>query len=330
MKTSIIKTVALVGCIVSFFQTSTHAQELKFHTDGTFKIIQFTDIHACARRAETQASIQMINEVLDAEKPDLVILTGDVVTGPPAKEGWDMVTEPIIRRNIPFAATFGNHDDEQDLDRGTLAKMVSTYPGCLLIDRVENVKGFGNYVLPLNASSGNSVAAILYCMDSNAYSTLKGVKGYGWFGHDQVNWYLQQSRAYTRANNGTPLPALAFFHIALPEYNQAYNTIATGTRLEGECAPEINTGMFTAMLEGGDVMGTFVGHDHDNDYISNLYGIALTYGRFSGSRTTYTHLENGARVIQMKEGERSFDTWIRLKGGRTIQHITFPGDLTRD
>ncbi len=54
-----------------------------------------------------------------------------------------------------------------------------------------------------------------------------------------------------------PLPALAFFHIPLPEYNEAAsdeNAILIGTRMEKACAPELNTGMFTAMKEAGDVM----------------------------------------------------------------------------
>lgn len=306
------------------------AQELKFRPDRTFKIVQFTDIHFCSSKSESQVALHMINEVLDAEKPDVVVLTGDIVTELPAKKNWDIITEPMIRRNIPFAVVFGNHDDEYDLNRSALSKhLVSSYPGCLFADNVENVKGFGNYTLPVMASAGNSVAAVLYCLDSNAYSTQKGVKGYGWLGHDQVNWYLTQSYAYTKANKGKPLPALAFFHIPLPEYNQAYNTMSTGTRLERECNPEINTGMFTAMMEAGDVLGVFTGHDHDNDYIANLHGIALAYGRFSGGKTTYTNLENGARVIALKEGARSFDTWIRLKENRVIQQVTFPEGLRR-
>lgn len=319
----------LLSVLFSFHTHVLNARELKFKADNTFKIVQFTDIHLCPSNPETQVAIRMINEVLDAEKPDLVVLTGDVVTESPAKTGWDMVTEPMIRRSIPFAVNFGNHDDENDLNRAALVKLVSTYTGCLFTDEAESVKGFGNYALPVQSSAGTHTAAVLYCMDSNAYSTLKGVKGYGWFGHDQVDWYLRQSHAFTKGNKGKPLPALAFFHIPLPEYNQAYNAMATGTRLEAECNPQINTGMFTAMLDAGDVLGTFVGHDHDNDYIANLHGIALTYGRFSGGKTTYTNLENGARVIVLKEGERSFDTWIRLKENRVIQQVSFPKDLRK-
>ena len=41
---------------------------------------------------------------------------------------------------------------------------------------------------------------------------------------DQINWYRQQSAAYKAQNGGQPLPALAFFHIPLPEYNEAART----------------------------------------------------------------------------------------------------------
>ena len=54
-----------------------------------------------------------------------------------------------------------------------------------------------------------------------------------------------------------------------------------GTRMEKACAPAINTGMFAAMKEAGDVMGTFVGHDHDNDYSVMWKGIVPV---------SYTHL----------------------------------------
>ena len=85
--------------------------------------------------------------------------------------------------------------------------------------------------------------------------------------------------------------------------------------------------MFAAMIEAGDVMGVFVGHDHDNDYIVNAYGIALGYGRFTGGKTTYTNMENGARVIELTEGERMFRTYIRLRSGEIKDRAVFPSDF---
>ena len=153
---------------------------------------------------------------------------------------------------------------------------------------------------------------MLYCLDSHSYSKLPDVKGYDWLTFDQVNWYRQQSAAFTAKNDGKPLPALAFFHIPLPEYNEAAsdeNAILYGTRMEKACAPAINTGMFAAMKEAGDVMA---------------------YGRFTGGNTEYNHLSNGARVIVLKEGERTFTSWIHLKGGELIDKTVYPDSYMKD
>ena len=100
--------------------------------------------------------------------------------------------------------------------------------------------------------------------------------------------------------------------------------------MEKACAPAINTGMFAAMKEAGDVMGTFVGHDHDNDYSVMWKGIVLAYGRFTGGNTEYNHLSNGARVIVLKEGERTFTSWIRLKNGELIDKTVYPDSYVKD
>ena len=40
-------------------------------------------------------------------------------------------------------------------------------------------------------------------------------------------------------------------------------------------------------------------------------------------------LPNGARVIEMKEGKREVETWIRLKGGTLINRIHYPMDFVK-
>lgn len=73
-----------------------------------------------------------------------------------------------------------------------------------------------DYVLVVKSSDGKKDASVLYCLDSHSYSKLPDVKGYDWLTFDQVNWYRQQSAAFTAKNDGKPLPALAFFHIPCP------------------------------------------------------------------------------------------------------------------
>ena len=327
------KTIRLLSCIVLLMcigMLPMQAQQLKFGADKKFKIVQFTDVHWVADSLASEEAGERMNEVLDAEKPDLVVYTGDVIFGRPADKGMQRALEPAIKRGIPFAVTFGNHDDEQDMKRQQLYEFIKDMPGNLT-STVEGLSGVTNFILPVKASDGSKDAAVLYMFDSNSYSTLKQTEGYGWIKHDQVQWYINESKKYTEANGGTPLTALSFFHIPLPEFHEAVKnegSFLIGTRKENACAPEINTGLFAAMLEAGDVLGVFVGHDHVNDYAVSWKGIMLCYGRFTGGRTVYHDIPggNGARVIELTEGVRQFRSWIRLKGGVVINDFTFPSE----
>lgn len=319
----------LVALLTSTF-CAAQTPELTFNKNGKFKIVQFTDVHFKYKNPASDAALERIGEVLDAEHPDLVVFSGDVVYSKPADKGMRQVLELVSNRKIPFVVTFGNHDDEQGMTRTQLYDLIREIPCNLLPDRAGALSP--DYVLTVKSASDKKDAALLYCMDSNAYSPMKGVDGYGWFTFDQVDWYRRQNAAYTARNNNTPLPAVAFFHIPLPEYNEAAadeNAILRGTRMEKACAPKLNTGMFTAMKEGGDVMATFVGHDHDNDYAVMWKGILLAYGRFTGGNTEYNHLPNGARVIELTEGARTFDTWIRQKG-EVLDVTSYPASYVKD
>ena len=303
---------------------------LKFNANHKFKIVQFTDIHWKYGNPASDEAGERMAEVLDAEKPDLVVFTGDVIFAKPAREGLDKALEATISRGIPFAVTWGNHDDEQDLNRKELSAHVATKAGNLT-STVEGISGVTNYTLSVKSTDGKRDAAVLYIFDSNSYSPIKKVKGYDWIKHDQVEWYRQTSKAFTAANDGKPLPAIAFFHIPLPEFHEAAQNESAyfvGTRKEKACAPEINTGLAAAMLEAGDVMGVFVGHDHVNDYVVDWRGILLGYGRFTGGATVYHDIPegNGARIIELTEDSRTIKTWIRIKGGKVINEVNYPAD----
>ena len=86
--------------------------DLKFREDGTFKILQLTDTHYVAGDPRSRRALLNVEEMLDLEKPDLVIHTGDIIYGKPAEESLREILTPISTRRIPFAVTFGNHDEE--------------------------------------------------------------------------------------------------------------------------------------------------------------------------------------------------------------------------
>ncbi|MGL5318601.1 MAG: endonuclease/exonuclease/phosphatase family protein [Bacteroidales bacterium] len=310
-------------CLVAF---AMHAQSIRFNKNGECKIVQFTDIHYKVSHPENSAlSLEVIHQTLDTEKPEVVLLTGDIVTGAPVEQGWKEVLSPMVERNIPFAVTFGNHDDESGVSRRDLMKYIRTFKGCLNAGIGDETNFDG--AIRVKGSVSEQTKAALYLFDSNSYSTFDEVSGYGWLKPAQVEAYNRLSETLTQENAGQPLPALAFLHIPLPEYSQAFNSkksTPVGERLETECPAAINTGLYASMKINGDVMGVFCGHDHNNDYLADMHGIAMVYGRFTGSKNTYTETESGARIITLKEGLHRFETKVRLRSGKEIGATTYP------
>jgi len=104
---------------------------LRVRGDGKFKLVQISDTHmgtgvgVCKDAIDAHGNhlpeseadpltVGFIGRILDIEKPDLVILTGDQLHHdiPDSKSALFKVVAPIIERSIPFAAVFGNHDSE--------------------------------------------------------------------------------------------------------------------------------------------------------------------------------------------------------------------------
>ena len=285
-------------------------QELRFREDGTFRIAQFTDLHWDVNNPEEVAIIRnIVKEVTAAEKPDVNIFTGDVICTELTRQGWEDFVAFMNEIGIPYAVTMGNHDPEGKLTRNEIFDILEKEPLFLGEKGPAEISGVGNYVLEVKASDGSDVnKALLYCMDSGDYTPSRKDFGYyGWFERDQIEWYMDQSARYTAANGGTPVNALSFFHIALPEYKLLDPANRLGSFFEPICSPDLNTGMFQAMRYMGDMMGVFVGHDHSNDFIGKYYEIALAYGR--RTQAWEDEVISGGRIIVLKENERAFETY---------------------
>ena len=316
--------------LASFFLVS-QAQSLTFNKDGKFKIVQFTDVHYIADDSRSAIALECIGKVIDAEHPDLVIFTGDVIYGKPAKKSMMQVVEEVSKRKCPFAVTFGNHDDEFGVSRKELLDLLKDVP-YNLTTTTEGIAGVTNYILPVYGSKENKVSELLYIFDSHSYSKIEGIGGYGFIEFDQIAWYREQSRQFTSANNNVPVNALAFFHIPLPEYNMANTSEEAqiyGIRREKACSPQLNSGLFAAIKQMGDVRAIFVGHDHNNDYAVMWQNVLLAYGRYTGGDTVYNDLTNGARVIELTEGTKTFKTYIRNVHDQIEQEVVYPDSYVK-
>lgn len=250
----------------------------------------------------------------------MVVITGDLLYSKRGIEAIDSVMSPIIARGLPFAFVFGNHDTQFDLSYPEFYDHIASLPGALMPRRGDSESPDYSVVITSSSDSA-SVSAAFYFLDSHGANMVKDCGKYAWLQHDQVQWYKSMSDSLHR------VPALMFFHIPLPEmsYADAAEKVPViGTMGERVCSPELNSGMFSAIKEQGDVKGVFFGHDHDNDFAAEYYGVLLAYGRYSGGKTVYNHLgKPGARVIMFRSDEPQLRTWLRLMDGTVLYDVTF-------
>jgi predicted phosphodiesterase len=316
------KIVSVSLALVTFVSVlSAREKELRFDSNGQFKIAQFTDMHLYLghseyRDAQAEKTFARLSRVVRNEKPDLLVFTGDIVTGGDGLRAWNRLIDSLNIYKLPFCVMFGNHDPEV-VSRTDMSKVIvsSQYS----FNELNDAKELADMELEVMSSKGDKVSCVLYCMDSHDYPKDRSLGKYAWFETSQIEWMRNCCMARREANGGEPVNSLAFFHICLQEYGPAFDNpknYKKGRRAENECPGALNSGMFAAMVETGNIMGVFVGHDHDNDYVVLEKGIALGYGRFSGDYTTYTTFRSGVRIIVLDEGKRGFETWILEDEGR--------------
>ncbi|MFE6733405.1 metallophosphoesterase family protein [Microbacterium sp. NPDC057650] len=316
------------------------APRLRFHENRTFKVVQFNDTQD--DELTDRRTVELMGKVLDQEKPDFVVINGDVITGGcenrlAVKQAINNVVQPMESRRIPWAVTYGNHDEDSlpqsGVDEAGMLKIYRSYDFNMNAENERGLTGTSNTIVPIaSASKQNRQAFALWLIDSGRYAPgaingqdFAGYPTWDWLRMDQVNWYREQSQRLERSQ-GHKVPGLMFIHIALWEHRfmwwggvdtrtpadaargKARHRIV-GERNEDECPGPINSGMFNAILERGDVKGVFVGHDHVNDYYGDYYGVLLGYAPGTGF---------GAYGLDGAERNR-------LRGGRVFE-LTENGD----
>lgn len=336
----------------------------RVNKEGKFKIIQVSDLHLATgvgvcREPEPPSTdgrceadprtLAFIGSVLDSEMPDLVVLTGDQVNGETAPDAQSAVfkfAEIFIRRKIPYALIFGNHDDEGSLDRVTLMSLIKSLPYSLSEPGLPTVDGVGNYVVEVLARGTSHHSALtLYLLDTHAYSPDEAhYQGYDWLKKSQIDWFRETAAAlktspahkdYARQHLD-----MAFIHIPLPEYRNidaAHMIPDTGKLREPPTAPSFNSGFKDALVENG-VIAVSCGHDHANDYCL-LEGHSSTpnqgsvahaagklwmcyaggsgfggYGGYGGYRP-----RRRVRVWEFDFNLERVETWKRIEGGGEIE-----------
>ncbi|MBQ4266777.1 MAG: metallophosphoesterase, partial [Clostridia bacterium] len=194
---------------------------LRFNEEGKFKILQISDLQDCVLFRDM--SKDFLNYLLDTEKPDLVVLTGDNI-GPGTSKTGDLMYLTIHEfmsifeeKGVKVASVFGNHDGEDNAygkdEQIELYKRYSCYVG----SDTPELSGSGTYNLPVLSSKSDKTVFNLWFFDSGERNDENDLGGYGCVHKDQIEWYVETEKALTKENGGAPVPSLAFQHIIIPE-----------------------------------------------------------------------------------------------------------------
>lgn len=282
-----------------------------FTTDRDFRIMQLTDIHLgggfmCINK--DKKALNAVAAMISAEKPDLVIVTGDIAYPIPVQAGTinnerpaELFAQLMEKLGVYWCLTFGNHDTEEYAfyTRDEIADIYMNkdkYPHCLLQKGPEDVDGVGNYIINVKKTNGE-ITESLFMLDSQMYieSHLLGlISTYDCVHKNQIEWYKNQLSALTIENGGNTPKSLMFMHIPVIEMADAYNEYKAngfkdtknvkhicgqiGEKNSAICNSPENNGLFDAVKNSNSTQAMFFGHDHLNTFSVNYKGVDLIYG----------------------------------------------------
>jgi len=272
---------------------------LSFGEDGDFRILVLSDIHGNGNTISKLAKTNM-ELLVERENPDLVMFGGDNTWGISDEKQLERciadLVEILEENRIPWGHVYGNHDAEgNNVKKDRQQKIYESFEYCVSQAGDADLPGVGNYVLPVYASDSDRVLFNIWALDSGEYltseeasdylpitSTFQGYAGskYDYISPELIRWYTDTSERMEEAN-GAVVPGMMVFHIPLQEsYNAWVNREAltyTGEKREAVCASEINSGMFAAIMERGDIKAVVNGHDHVNTFMVEYGGVKLCY-----------------------------------------------------
>ncbi len=300
-----------VGTSVKIVKETDNATFIaKFNEDGTyskddFKILTFTDLHMDEDYDLNDKTLQLMIENIRAEKPDLVILTGDCICGKFQQIDAVMFGQMMEEIGVYWAYVFGNHEarKEKEFFKYLIFKSLSDFPHCLSKFGKPYLYGFGNFLINI-MDSETTLRKSLVLFDSGRdmtepHITNDGVPygpddGYDYIKPSQISWYEGEMAALR-----TQFPevvSMLYMHIPIPEYKEVFKTekeadgsyaptgkaeVLYGVQYESVGSSPYNSGLFEAMKRNG-AQAIFAGHDHVNDWAAKLEGIWLVYTQSGG------------------------------------------------
>lgn len=328
---------------------------LSFNPNGFFKLVQFNDTqddHNTDRR-----TIEFMGKVLDQEKPGFALINGDVIAAGPTTaeqvyQAINNVVMPMESRQIPWAVTFGNHDEDSAEEGNTgvrhaqMVEFVRTFRYNRNAPAASGGYGASNTLLLLRDATSARFA--LWLLDSGRYrpDAIAGqdadeLPAYDYIHPAQIRWYTDRSDELAR-EAGRTVEGLMFFHIptyehrdmwfggpyndGLIDHNKAVSTHAIEGEKHEDCyVGAFNSGIYATAQARGDIRGIYCGHDHINTFAGNYFGIELGYAPGTGfapyglrDGTWDQNTLRGARVFEFSAADERVYTGNRVVFARDL------------
>jgi hypothetical protein len=190
--------------------------------------------------------VAVVNKVLSLERPELVVLNGDLTNGDNtyvanSTNYIDEIVRPLVQHNLPWAALYGNHDYQHNITGRTILERENTYPNSLTKSMVDG-EGVGNsnYYLEVfgakkeksswfwsrktenkkdhnNTDEERPVLRLWFFDSRGGYEYQKrDAKGAlipvgAWVHEDVVKWF-ETTNAKLQAKDATLVPSIGFVH----------------------------------------------------------------------------------------------------------------------
>lgn len=333
--------------VIDYTSAKSHKE---IDSSGDFNILQLSDIHMSVMD-DAKTNYKFIQKTIDEAKEitnknlHLIAISGDIFTF----ANKDNVKELVAffeKQETPWTLTFGNHDEQGYFSIDWLTNYftsISKQENSNLLFRDfpnDDVFGSANFVIDLPIYNNQHRQIVM--IDSNRYNYGEGY-GYDYIHNDQIDWYLRAYDYLTHKYDETN--SLAFFHIPVPEYGDAYNDAkddkkTNSTFLEGgqyvfengawqprtqvtrnvhndksDGSPKVNTGFYSVVQELGYTKGFFVGHAHTNtncmEYKPNVEdknSVALCYGVKATDRVYMDENMMGGQLIKYHATPKEVDS----------------------
>lgn len=309
-----------------------------FTTDEDFRVMQLTDVHIGGGWMSTSKDTMALNAVaamVTAEKPDLVIITGDLVFPVPYAAGTfdnmnsaELVATLMESLGVYWMPVFGNHDTEiySKYTREDVSEFYSDrkWAHCLFENNSnDGIDGYCNSVINVKNSAG-LITQSFYTFDTHSYVD-GDYLGIGWkydnIHDNQVEWYKQNVEKYNKYNTDlinasksenkaelleaySTVKSLAFWHVPSSEYLDAWNEYVKAGYKDTENVKYC----YGVVGETGKMVYSGV---YEDNIFEAMQELGSTKGIFCG----HDHLNNFS--IEYKG--------IRLTYGYSIDYLAYSG-----